>query len=276
MSTLPRSRSTDRRFYGVAEGIVTDNNDPDKEGRVRVRFPWFDNHMISEWCRVLQPYAGNGYGSFFIPEIGDEVIVSFTHGDLRLPIILGGIYNGQDKPPSARDGANRDEKLIRTKAGHQILLNDSNDKHQVSITTNGGHSADLNDQDQAVTIKTTGGHVADLNDQDQAVTVKTTGGQQVVLDDRAGSVTVKSSGGTSIVLEASGTVTISGAMISIEGQNIQLGGAAAVEQLLLGTAFVTLFNTHVHTTTAPTLPTSPPIVPLVPTAVLSNTVKTAP
>ena len=59
MSSVPRSRSTDKRFYGVVEGLVTDNADPDREGKVRVKFPWFDSQTISEWCRILQPYAGS-------------------------------------------------------------------------------------------------------------------------------------------------------------------------------------------------------------------------
>ena len=56
----------------------------------------------SDWCRVVQPYAGNGYGAVFVPEKGDEVLVAFVHGDMRFPIVIGGLYNGKDKPPTAR------------------------------------------------------------------------------------------------------------------------------------------------------------------------------
>ena len=73
-----RSRSTDQRYYGVAEAIVTDVNDPEKEGRVKLRYPWFDDQTVSDWCRVRQLYAGNGYGTFFVPEVGDEVLVVFA------------------------------------------------------------------------------------------------------------------------------------------------------------------------------------------------------
>src|SRR5256885_754888 len=141
-----RTRTTDKRFYGVAEGIVTDVNDPKKEGRVKVKFPWFDDQMETEWCRVQQFYAGNGYGAFFVPEVGDEVVVAFIHGDMRLPVILGGLYNGQDKPASDRS-SDKDQKLIRTKGQHEILMDDTNGKQRVRIKTKAGHSADLNDQD---------------------------------------------------------------------------------------------------------------------------------
>ena len=130
MSTVSRTRSTDKRFYGVVEGLVTANADPDHEGKVRVKFPWFDDDTISEWCRILQPYAGPDYGFFFVPEVGDEVVIGFAHGDMRLPIVLGGVYNGKDKPPSHRD-ASKDEKMIKTKWGHQILLNDSKGGQQI-------------------------------------------------------------------------------------------------------------------------------------------------
>ncbi|HEU5130898.1 MAG TPA: phage baseplate assembly protein V, partial [Pyrinomonadaceae bacterium] len=101
MSTS-RSRTTDKRYFGVYEALVTAVEDTAKEGRVQVKFPWFDDKLATEWCRVRQSYAGNDYGSFFIPEVGDEVLVAFVQGDMRFPIILGGLYNGQDKPPTSR------------------------------------------------------------------------------------------------------------------------------------------------------------------------------
>ena len=98
MTLVARSTSTDKRYYGVCEGIVVDNEDPEQQGRIKVKLPWFDDETVTEWCRVRQAYAGNGYGMFFIPEVDDEVLVAFIHGDLRLPVILGGLYNGIDKP----------------------------------------------------------------------------------------------------------------------------------------------------------------------------------
>ena len=225
MSTDSRTRSTDKRFYGVVEGLVTDNADPDGEGKVRVNYPWFDCQTISEWCRVLQPYAGPGYGMFFVPEIGDEVVVGFAHGDMRLPIILGGVYNGKDKPPSHRDDAT-DEKMIRTKAGHQILLNDSKDNHQVKITTSGGHEVDLNDQASSITIKTSGG-------------------QSITLDDQASSVTIKTSGGQSITLDPTGGVTVSADTVTVSAETVTISGID--------------FNLHTHNCTAPGSPSGPPI-----------------
>src|SRR6266481_1473344 len=166
MSTaaVSRSRSTDKRFYGVVQGIVTEVEDKDgKEGRVKVQFPWFDDQMETEWCRVRQFYAGNGYGAFFIPERGDEVLISFIQGDMRYPVILGGLYNGTDKPPSHRDDQTH-QKLLRTKAGHEFVLDDSPGKQRVRITTKAGHQFDLSDADNKVTVKTTDGNTVTLED----------------------------------------------------------------------------------------------------------------
>src|SRR5260370_34761325 len=157
MSAVSRTRSTDKRFYGVVQGVVTEVNDAEgQEGRVKVQFPWFDDQMETEWCRVRQFYAGNGYGAFFIPEVGDEVLVAFIHGDMRLPIILGGLYNGQDKPPTHR-AADLDQKMIRTKGQHELLFDDTSGKQRVRVTTQGGHVVDLSDADRRITLQTSGG-----------------------------------------------------------------------------------------------------------------------
>ncbi len=157
MSDSSRTRSTDRRFYGIAEAIVAEVNDPAKEGRVKLQIPWFDPNLVSDWCRVCQFYAGNKYGSFFVPEVGDEVAIAFVHGDMRLPIVLGGLYNGQDLPATRRDDST-DEKLIRTKAGHQIVLVDTGGQETIRIIEKGGkHSLEISTKDNGITVKSDGG-----------------------------------------------------------------------------------------------------------------------
>ena len=121
MISQSRTRTTDKRYYGIAEGIVTDVNDPQKEGRIKVKFPWFDDQMESEWCRVRQYFAGDGHGAFFIPEVDAEVLVAFVHGDMRLPIIIGGLYNGVDKPPADHPRIRR----IQSVRGHRITFIDA-------------------------------------------------------------------------------------------------------------------------------------------------------
>jgi uncharacterized protein involved in type VI secretion and phage assembly len=225
-NTLPRSRSTDRRYYGVVEAIVAKvTDDPEHECRVTLRFPFFDGATAeSDWCRVVQPYAGNGYGAVFVPEEGDEVLVAFVHGDMRFPIVLGGLYNGVDKPPTDRT-ASQDQKLIRTKHGHQVLLDDSQGNEAIRITTAGGH--------------------------------------ELILDDAGSSVAVTGNG-VKITLEDSGTVTVQGAKVIVEAGQIALGSAAAVLSLILGEEFMAIFNAHTHALPFPPIGVTVPFTALPP------------
>ena len=208
-STLPRSRSTDRRYYGVVEAIVaTVTGDPEHECRVTLRFPFFDGATAeSDWCRVVQPYAGNGYGAVFVPEEGDEVLVAFVHGDMRFPIVLGGLYNGVDKPPTDRT-ASQDQKLIKTKHGHQVLLDDSQGQEAIRITTAGGH--------------------------------------ELILDDASGTVAVTGNGVKITLEDNTGTVTVQGTTVTVEAEHINLGSAQASHQLILADEFMSIFNSHTH------------------------------
>ncbi|VVJ18057.1 VgrG protein [Amycolatopsis camponoti] len=142
MTAMPRAMASDQRFYGVAPAEVV-QNDGDDEGRVKVKYYWLDGgSSISPWIRVSQLYAGAGYGSVFVPEVGDEVLVAFFQGDMRQPYVLGGLYNGKKKPPTAhKDG--RDQKIIRTKAGHRILFDDQ--EKEITISTASGATVVLKD-----------------------------------------------------------------------------------------------------------------------------------
>jgi uncharacterized protein involved in type VI secretion and phage assembly len=184
-----RSRSTDRRYYGVAEAIVVDVNDPEKEGRVKLRYPWFDDQTVSDWCRVRQLYAGGGYGTFFIPELDDEVLVAFVHGDMRMPIVLGGLYNGTDKPSVFRD-ASSDPKLIRTRGGHEILLDDTPGKEQIKVTDKNGNVLVIDAVKNDITLQ------AKAN-----VTIEATATLQLK--------------GATVSIEASGTMTLKGSTINL-------------------------------------------------------------
>ena len=100
--------------------IVKDNNDPQGMGRVRVQFFWQKGDELSPWIRMIQPYAGSGKGFYFIPEIGEEVMVDFENGNAERPFVLGAHYNG-----AAKSGYKPTTKAIHTQSGTKILLNDA-------------------------------------------------------------------------------------------------------------------------------------------------------
>lgn len=253
-AAISQVRALDKKYYGVVQAIVTDVEDQQgKEGRVKVQFPWFDDQMETEWCRVRQSYAGNGYGAFFVPEKGDEVLVAFIHGDMRLPVILGGLYNGKDKPPSFRSSS-QDQKMIRTKGQHELLFDDSEGKERVRIKTKSGHTADLSDFEKKVTLQSSGG-------------------QSIVVDDSAKTITVQTNGKSIAINGASGEIKVTGQSVVIEAPKVSLGPAAS-QSLVLGEAFLAYFNTHTHLCTAPASPSSPPVAPMLP-LLLSKITKTS-
>ncbi|WP_031080000.1 VgrG-related protein, partial [Streptomyces sp. NRRL WC-3549] len=108
------------RFAGLVSGTVTDTQDPEGSGRVKVRFPWLSDEYASDWARTAQS-GGTGGGEAFIPEVGDEVLVGFEHGQLDRPYVLAGLYNGQDRPggggPAAASGASGSAAAASAAAG---------------------------------------------------------------------------------------------------------------------------------------------------------------
>jgi phage baseplate assembly protein V len=123
----------DRRIYGVTVGEVVENIDTTGQGRVKIRLPWLPS--IEPWCRVAVPMAGAERGFYFIPQVGDEVLVAFNHGDIREPYIIGCLWNGQDSPPTQVPTDAVNKRIIRTPAGHQIELDDAAQSITITSTT---------------------------------------------------------------------------------------------------------------------------------------------
>lgn len=102
---------------GVVIGIVTAVD----VGRVKVNFPWLDEAHETDWIRIATAMSGGNAGSFFMPNVGDEVLVAFDHGDTQFPYVIGFLWNGQDLPPGTDV---RDRKVV-SKNGHHIRFLDS-------------------------------------------------------------------------------------------------------------------------------------------------------
>lgn len=121
------------RFYGLTVGIVTNNQDDDGLGRVKVKFPLLSDKDESYWARVLTPMAGKERGIYFLPEVEDEVLVAFAHGDIESPYILGSVWNGKDKPPEKNSDGKNNLRVIKSRSGHQIILDDTKDEEKIII-----------------------------------------------------------------------------------------------------------------------------------------------
>jgi len=129
------------RVWSVVVGVVTNNQDPDKLGRVKLRFPWLSDSEESFWARMAVPMAGNARGTFFLPEVDDEVLVAFEHGDLRFPYVLGALWNGKDAPPADNADGKNNLRMITSRSGHVIKLNDEDGKETVEIVDKSGKNS---------------------------------------------------------------------------------------------------------------------------------------
>ena len=134
--SLLDSRKTESPMIGIQPGIVTDNNDPDALGRVKVRFPALSSEHSSFWARVVSPGAGAGSGLQCIPEIDDEVLVAFDRNDPAYPYILGGLWNGKRALPDGQaieDGLVQ-KRIWKSRKGHQLAFDDSPDEEGVVLS----------------------------------------------------------------------------------------------------------------------------------------------
>lgn len=150
--------SPDRQepFYGVVSGEVTQIVDPEGLGRVKVKFPWYSDSNESAWARCAAPMSGSGTGVYFLPDVGDEVLVGFVQGNFDDPIVMGGLWNGTKRPPATNaDGLNR-LKLIKTKK-HTITLDETAGKEQIVVRSGGGLTITLDDTSAAPGITLEGG-----------------------------------------------------------------------------------------------------------------------
>ncbi|MGQ0778523.1 MAG: phage baseplate assembly protein V [Pseudonocardiales bacterium] len=143
----------DGRFYGVAIGIVTNNKDPDGLGRVKLKLPWMSDDVESNWARIATLMAGAGRGTYFLPEVDDEVLVAFEHGSPEFPYVLGGLWNGKDKPPESNADGKNDVRMIKSRSGHVIRLTDTDGSEQIEIVDKSAkNSIVISTKDKKITI----------------------------------------------------------------------------------------------------------------------------
>ncbi len=222
----------------ITVGVVTNNNDPERLGRVKVKYPWLTEEHESWWARQSSQMAGNGRGMFNIPEVGDEVLLAFEHGDIHRPFIIGQLWNGKDSLPQVEGkpmlgGSNEvNRRGFYTRIGHHLVFDDTDGKGDITMKTAGAHVLVMDDANQKIQVTTTGNHIVLLDDQNQVVRVKTTSGHMIEMSDQANTITVVDNTGSnkltisandgSIAMECMGNFSI-----QAEGQ-VNIQGTAGV------------------------------------------------
>lgn len=165
---------------GVAIGIIMDR----RAGEALLKFPWLDEDYRSDWVRIAQPLAGDSRGQFFMPEVGDEVVVAFDQGDFDCPYVIGCLWNGVYAPPETAV----ENRVIKTPGGHTLRFEDGTPK-KIILKSNGGATITLSDAPpgEKITIETPGGQKIELSDAPASITL-TGGGRSLALS--GGMVTI--------------------------------------------------------------------------------------
>lgn len=150
------------RWYGVFPALVSDITDPDGQGRVKVTLPWSPDNGGSRyeaWARLATLMGGKNRGSWFIPDVNDEVLIVFEGGDPRRPYVIGGLWNGSDAPPDSMDGAgNNYRKVLRSRNGVKVTLDDTDGQEKLILETPGGQTLTMKDGPGVVEVVDSNGN----------------------------------------------------------------------------------------------------------------------
>jgi uncharacterized protein involved in type VI secretion and phage assembly len=201
---------------------VVDNNDPEHLGRIKVKFPWSDSDE-TPWVRYVAMHAGLDRGSFWIPELDDEVLVGFEFGDASRPIVLGSVFNSEATPHSKSTSYENLIKLFTTKSGNEIKFNDESGKESIEITSPDGTNQIILTMDgPKISIKSDGG---DISIESANLSIKTD--QKITIEagtdiEMKASANFNQEASANFKSKATGTYDAEGAMVNVKGNPIKL------------------------------------------------------
>ncbi|GAC1361308.1 MAG: phage baseplate assembly protein V [Actinomycetota bacterium] len=159
-------------YFGVYPATVADNQDPDSQGRVPIRLPWSPDTgsgRFEVWARLATMMAGNNRGTWFIPEINDEVLVAFEGGDPSRPYVVGALWNGRDAPPQSMD-ADNNVRVMVSRSGIKITLDDTEGAVTLQLETPGGQTMTFADTPSSVVVQDANGNSCRMEAQGITVT----------------------------------------------------------------------------------------------------------
>ena len=215
--------------HSMVVGIVTNNRDPDGLGRVKVKFPTLPGNEESNWARLVSPMAGNGRGFEFIPEVNDEVLVTFEQDDTHRPFVLGALWNGKDKPPESSDKlvsstGKVEKRIIRSRSGHTITLDDTDNSEKISIVDKTGKNLiEIDSKNNSLEIKA-GSKVEIHTDDGHTIVLDSNG---IKIEAKGKDLTLKA---TNVKIESDMNVDIKAGMnMTVEGSMTKISGKATMD-----------------------------------------------
>lgn len=205
---------SEHHLSGVAVAVVTGNQDPEGLGRVKVALPWRGEDGETYWARVSSLMAGNQRGIVFYPEVDDEVLVAFEHGDVNYPYVIGALWNGKDKPPETNSDGRNNIRKIRSRSGHEIIFNDDGTAKQekIEIHTKAGHKIVLDDSagmEKIEILDKTGNNKLTIDSVQNSISMESA----MQLKIKANMVEIE--GTTSLTLKSNAVLTVQGLPVKI-------------------------------------------------------------
>jgi uncharacterized protein involved in type VI secretion and phage assembly len=216
---LEQTKKNESKISGVVAGIVINNKDPDKLGRVKVKIPRISGEEESNWARIVTFMGGKERGAFFLPEVDDEVIVAFEYGDINMPYIIGSLWNGKDKPPEQNSNGKNDIRVIKSRSGHIIKLDDTENNEKIEIVDKTGKNKMI--------IDTKNNKISINSDKDIELSAPN---GKVIINARdvefSSTASTKIKASSDMDLKASGSMKLDGATADLKASgNIKLDGA---------------------------------------------------
>jgi uncharacterized protein involved in type VI secretion and phage assembly len=147
------------RVYEAVIGVVTDNKDPSKIGRVKVKVPILSDDDTTFWLPIVMLGAGKNRGWFFIPEPDDEVLVMFEHGDMNRGVVIGSLWNGKDTPPDNNKDGKNDRRVVKSRQGSRIVMDDGNSPNVIIEDGTGKGRITIDTQNNKIIIEALEGDV---------------------------------------------------------------------------------------------------------------------
>ncbi len=242
--------ASSNKIDGVVVAVVTNNNDLESLGRVKVKFPWMSDakgQLETGWARVAMLGSGAERGIYFMPEVNDEVLVAFEHGDINMPYIVGALWSKKNKPPKGPSGqaiaaGKVNQRIVRSRSGHVIVLDDTQGAEKILMQDKTGkNSIEIDSTKNSITIKAAGDLTIDVtgklilkSKQDFSLQTQTKADIQAqtgaVMKVASNELNLQASGaalkGTKLDLQGQAQTAIQGAQTSVKGSAmVEIQGA---------------------------------------------------
>jgi uncharacterized protein involved in type VI secretion and phage assembly len=214
---------SDTKVEGVLVGIVSNNKDPKKQGRVTLKIPLHEKEVETNWAPIATLMAGKDRGTLFIPEVGDQVLVAFLLGDISKPYVIGALWNSVDTALAGDDKNNI--RKIKSRSGHEIIFDDKDGDEKITVKTKKGHIIEITDKNDTIKIEDKSGNNSLKLEGGSKNKVTLKSNTSELLLDGKGDITIKSAKSlklesAQISITAKGQLSIKGAMVDIKSDGI--------------------------------------------------------